>query len=158
MIKLELPPLDPNAPKKKKERERLRSNETKRFRRRYTTRECEVTGQHNARGRKKQFHIHHILPVSHGGRKCLTNLAYIKPEIHERIHTQAREHAKHKRKDLGEVTEALTRTAIAMDKLSRYNNGEDPEQIYKRELHIERRRAVRDEMRQLEMDLGELEP
>jgi hypothetical protein len=160
MIKFDEPPLDPNAPKKRKEKERLRPSETKKFRTRYTSRECEISGIHNARGRRKQFHVHHILPVSHGGRKCLTNLAYVKPDIHERIHQQAREHAKHTRRDLGEVTEELTRDAIQLGKLGRVWAGEDPEKVYKRELHIERRREIQEEMRvrQLELDLGELEP
>lgn len=135
---LEKPPRI-NPTKRQKRRERLTSGEKRRFRR-VVGKKCEITGESLRPG-----DIHHIRPVQSGGRKTYDNLALLKPEVHRALHSLVRLICKNDPSlDIGEVTLKLSKDAIALGKLQRVIDGEDPELVYKRELYIEHVRSQQD--------------
>lgn len=95
---------------------------------------CEITGDYVG----NVGEIHHAKPISHYGTKNLDNLVYLSRDVHARIHMVARRRARTTGGDLGEITEKLTKDAMALGKLGRTLEGENPQHVYQREANIDR--------------------
>lgn len=121
--------------KRMKQRARLRPNERKRYINAYTTKQCDITGDEL---RRYSGHVHHIRPVHALGDKNIQNLSYLNSDVHDKLHSTARQIAQSTGRPEYEVVEELSKVAIQLGKMARVQQGENPQKVYKRELAIDR--------------------